>query len=144
MSAPPLIEGAADCFIGAYAWRDAYAGQATGSGGGARHKSLASRRRFCAAAVSSTSSFTPVASKTRFVRTGDVVHPVLHVRRCLRSARSGACSVHPSRAKHEYATHYDRWRISMIGGEFRKNPPQVLFNDRYTRAGSTPSSRRAE
>ena len=50
--------------------------------------------------------------KTRFVRTGDAIRPRLHVRQCLRSARSGVCLVHPSQAKHEDATHYNRWRIS--------------------------------
>jgi hypothetical protein len=50
--------------------------------------------------------------KTRFVHTGDAIRPRLHVRQCLRSARSGVCLVHPSRSKHEDATHYNRWRIS--------------------------------
>ena len=50
--------------------------------------------------------------KTRFVRTGDAIRPRLHVRQCLRSARSGACPVDPSQAKHEDATHYNRRRIS--------------------------------
>jgi hypothetical protein len=41
-------------------------------------------------------------------RTGDVIHPRLHVRQCPRSARSGVYLVHPSRSKHEDATHYNR------------------------------------
>jgi hypothetical protein len=53
--------------------------------------------------------------KTRFVRTGDVICRELHVQRCFRSARSGACSEHPSRAKHEDATHYNRWRGQPFG-----------------------------
>jgi ABC-type sugar transport system permease subunit len=50
--------------------------------------------------------------KTRFVRTGDVIRPRLHGRRCPRSGRSGARPAHPFRAKHEDATHYNRRRIS--------------------------------
>jgi hypothetical protein len=50
--------------------------------------------------------------KTRFVRTGDAILPRLHGRRCPRSGRSGARPVHPFRAKHEDATHYNRRRIS--------------------------------
>src|ERR1019366_10230090 len=46
--------------------------------------------------------------KTRFVCTGDAILPRLHVRRCPRSARSGARPAHPFRAKHEDATHYNR------------------------------------
>jgi hypothetical protein len=43
--------------------------------------------------------------KTRSVRTGDATRPRLHVRRCPRSARSGARPTHPFRAKHEDAIH---------------------------------------
>jgi transposase len=50
--------------------------------------------------------------KTRFVCTGDAILPRLHVRRCPRSARSGARPAHPFRAKHEDATHCNRRRIS--------------------------------
>ena len=50
--------------------------------------------------------------KTRFERTGDAIRPRLHVRRCPRRARSGAGLAHPFRAKHEDATHCNRWRIS--------------------------------
>ena len=58
--------------------------------------------------------------KTRFVRTGDAIRPRLHVRQCLRSARSGVCLVHlPKRNV--------RTPPIIIGGEFRKDPPQVLF-----------------
>jgi len=49
--------------------------------------------------------------KTRFVRTGDAIRPRLHVQQCLRSSQSGVCLVHLSPAKHEDATHYNRWRI---------------------------------
>src|SRR5450759_1260232 len=55
--------------------------------------------------------------KIRFVRTGDAIRPRLHVRRCPRRTRSGACPVHPFRAKHEDATHYNRWRISQESAE---------------------------
>ena len=50
--------------------------------------------------------------KTRFACTGDAIRPRLHVRRCPRRARSGVCLVHPSQAKHEDATHYNRRRTS--------------------------------
>src|ERR1017187_5911055 len=58
--------------------------------------------------------------KTRFERTGDAIRPRLHVRRCPRSGRSGARPAHPFQAKHEEPP-------IIIGGEFRKDPPQVLF-----------------
>jgi hypothetical protein len=54
--------------------------------------------------------------KTTFVRTGDAIRPRLHVRQCPRGARSGVCLVHPSQAKHEDTTHYNRWRISQESG----------------------------
>jgi hypothetical protein len=57
--------------------------------------------------------------KTRFVRTGDVIRPRLHGRRCFRSARSGARPAHPFRVKHEDAI--------VINGEFRKDSPKVLL-----------------
>ena len=43
---------------------DAYTGQAAGIGGG-RQRSLARRLKFCAVAVSSTSSFTPLKPRKR-------------------------------------------------------------------------------
>src|SRR5512135_1634713 len=52
--------------------------------------------------------------KTRFVRTGDAIRPSLHVRQCLRSARSGVCLVHPSQAKRQDATHYTRENFARI------------------------------
>src|ERR1017187_247997 len=55
--------------------------------------------------------------KTRYVRTGDAIRPRLHGRRCPRRARSGAGLAHPFRAKHEDATHCNRWRISQESAE---------------------------
>jgi hypothetical protein len=58
----PSIEGLQ--YQGPAAFGYAYAKPATGAGGG-RNSSLASRRRFCTVAVSSTSSLTPLRPRSR-------------------------------------------------------------------------------
>jgi hypothetical protein len=81
--------------------------------------------------------------KTRFVRTGDAIRPRLHVQQCLRSSQSGVCLVHLSPAKHEDATHYNRWRIfpgsvagALLSGEAALNPtPHVLLVVKVCRSG---------
>jgi hypothetical protein len=45
-----------------------------------------------------------------------------HMCNDVRSARSSASAVHPSRARHECASHYNRWR-------FGEDPLKGLFVD---------------
>jgi len=86
-------------------------------------------------------------TKTRFVRIGDAIRPRLHVQQCLLSSQSSVCLVHLCPAKHEDATHYNRWRIfpgsvagALLSGEAALNPtPHALLVVKVCRSGLRPA-----
>ena len=50
--------------------------------------------------------------KTRFERIDDVARQGSDAQQRVLTARSGVCRARPSRAKREFALHYNRWHIS--------------------------------
>src|SRR5437764_5475164 len=76
--------------------------------------------------------------KTRFERIDDVARQGSDAQQGVLTARSGVCRERPSRAKREFALHYNRWHISQgfVEGALR----WMRLNDQCTHVGSTRSS----
>src|SRR5580704_4518801 len=61
--------------------------------------------------------------KSGFERIDDVARQGLDAQQRLRTARSGVCRACPSRAKHAFASRYNRWHISHGFGEGAPRTP---------------------
>src|SRR6202035_3136702 len=77
--------------------------------------------------------------KSRFERADDVARQGSDAQQRLRTAQSGVCRAHPSRAKHAFASRYNRWHISQGFGE--GDPRRTRSNDQHIRSARASGTR---